>query len=146
MEKTSKYSWMIASVLILINGILHLQGIFFTDDLNPAKADLIPLLQSTGIQMDASASFWNLWIGFNALFSAGLIFFGSVILYLSAKYFTFLKNLHFVLLLTIIINAFIVWIGYNYLISAFTISLSVPLVLYIVGYVTNVMSVRKRIH
>lgn len=134
MYKISKICWIVASALILINGLLHLQGIFYTDDLNPAHAELIPPMQSTCIKMEPSANFWNLWIGFNALFSVGLIFFGLTILYLSAKHFFLLCSMHFILLLTIISNAYIVWLGYQYLITAFVISLAVPLLLFVIGY------------
>jgi len=145
MNKASKICWNIASSLILINGILHLHGIFFSEDLNPANPELIPLLNATGIQMDNSANFWKLWIGFNALFSVGLIFFGLIILYLSVKHFSSLSKMHFVVLLTIVSNAYIVWLGYQYLIAAFVVSLSVPLVLFSFGYFLLLAGVfRKR--
>lgn len=85
--------------------------------------------------MDASGNLWKLWIGFNAMFSAGLIFIGSINLYLSAKHFQILSDRPFIGLLTIATNAFFVWIGYQYMINAFVLSMSVSLLLFVIGFV-----------
>jgi hypothetical protein len=39
-----------------------------------------------------------------------------------------------VFLLTIVANAFFVWVGYEYMIKAFLFSMLVPLALFITGY------------
>lgn len=130
----TRVSWIIASAILLICGIAHVQGIFFTNDLNPEDATLTELMKTTSIQMDKTGTIWNLWIGFHAMFGVCLVFIGAIILYLSAKHFTFLCKQHFILLLTILSVGFFVWIGYQYLIMAFVISMAVPLLLYIIGY------------
>jgi len=131
----TKVSWIVASAILLICGILHVQGIFFTTDLDPEDAALMELMKSTNIRMDKTGSMWNLWIGFHAMFGVCLVFIGAITLFLSAKHFTFLCKQHFILLLTILSVCFFVWIGYKYLIMAFVISMAVPLLLYVIGYV-----------
>jgi hypothetical protein len=130
----AKISLMAASIILIVCGVMHLQGIFFTEDLNPNSAEALALFKSTSITMDDTSNMWDLWIGFNAMFSIGLIFIGATILYLVTKYFDGLVRLHFLLVLTILSNAFFVWIGYQYMIKAFTLSMLVPLTLYCMGY------------
>ncbi len=135
----AKISWVIASLIILINGVLHLYGIFFSQDLYPEDSSLITFLKSSNIQMDKSGNLWKLWIGFNAMFSVGLIFMGSIILSLSIKHFAFLCKRHFILLLNILSIGFFVWVGQTYMIKDFMIAMLVPLVLLIVGYTSIVL-------
>jgi hypothetical protein len=130
----ARISIILGSATLLFFGLLHLHGTFFTTDLHPADLDLIVKLKSSSIQMDESGKLWKLWIGFNAMFSVGLIFIGSINLYLSAKKFQFLTGLHFILLLTIIANAFFVWVGYQYMIADFAISMVIPLCLFVTGF------------
>lgn len=136
----AKISWVIASIVILISGVLHLYGIFFSEDLYPADSNLIRLMKSSTIQMDKSGNFWKLWIGFNAMFSVGLIFMGSTILNLSMKHFAFLCKRHFIVLLTIVSIGFFVWVGHAYMIKDFVIAMLIPFVLFIVGYMSIVLS------
>ena len=133
-KQMAKISWIIASIIVLMNGVLHLYGIFFSKDLYPEDIKLIMLLKSSNIQMDKSGNLWKLWIGFNAMFSVGLIFMGSIILNLSIKHFPFLCKRHFMLLLNILSLGFFVWVGQTYMIKDFVIAMLVPLVLFIVGY------------
>lgn len=130
----ARVSIILASATLLFFGLLHLHGTFFSTDLHPEDIDLIIKLKSSHIQMDESGNLWKLWIGFNAMFSVGLIFIGSINLYLSAKKFQFLTGLHFILLLTIVSNAFFVWVGYQYMITDFVISMSIPLLLFVTGF------------
>jgi|JI10StandDraft_1071094.scaffolds.fasta_scaffold305943_2 hypothetical protein len=136
----TKITWIAASVILIICGLMHLQGIFFTEDLNPNSAEALALLKSTSITMDNASNMWDLWIGFNAMFSIGLLFIGATILYLAIKHFDGLARLHFLLVLTILSNAFFVWIGYRYMITAFTVSMLVPLILFCVGYLPVLLS------
>lgn len=130
----ARISIILASAILLFFGLLHLYGTFFSTDLHPEDIDLITKLKSSNIQMDESGNLWKLWIGFNAMFSVGLIFMGSINLYLSAKNFQLLTGLHFILLLTIVSNAFFVWVGYQYMITDFVISMSIPLLLFVTGF------------
>jgi hypothetical protein len=134
MNNVIRISWIVASAILSISGVMHVQGIFFTNDLDPDNAALIELMKSSSIQMDKTGMMWNLWIGFHAMFGVGLIFIGTVVLYLSAKHFSILCKQHFLLLLTIFTVGFFVWVGYVYLITAFVISMAVPLLLYSIGY------------
>ena len=130
----AKISLIISALIILINGVLHLHGIFFSQDLYPADSTLITLLKSSNIQMDKSGNLWKLWIGFNAMFSVGLVFMGSIMLSLSTKHFEFLSRRHFILLLNILSIGFFVWVGFMYMIRDFVIAMLVPLALGILGY------------
>lgn len=130
----AKSSLIISALIILINGVLHLYGIFFSQDLYPADNTLITLLKSSNIQMDKSGNLWKLWIGFNAMFSVGLVFMGSIMLSLSTKHFEFLSRRHFILLLNILSIGFFVWVGFMYMIRDFVIAMLVPLALGILGY------------
>jgi hypothetical protein len=132
----AKISCIAASIILLICGVMHLQGTFFSTDLYPEDMDLIARLKSSHIQMAKSGILWKLWIGFNAMFSAGLIFIGSIMLYFALKHFDlFLRRQRFIFLLTIACNAFFVWVGWKYMIRPFLISMSVPLVLFVTGYI-----------
>lgn len=135
----AKVSWIIASAIILVSGVMHLYGIFFSEDLFPENKELITLMMSSNIQMDKTGNLWKLWIGFNAMFSAGLIFIGAVFLALSIKHFAFLRERHFLVLLNIVTLGFFVWIGHTYVINDFVIAMVVPLVLFIGGYVAIVL-------
>jgi hypothetical protein len=128
-KRMAKISLIISSVIILINGLLHLYGIFFSQDLYPEDNSLITILKSSNIRMDKSGNLWKLWIGFNAMFSVGLIFIGSIILSLAIKHFTFLSQRHFILLLNILSIGFFVWVGHVYVIA-----MLIPLILCIGGY------------
>jgi hypothetical protein len=130
----ARISIILGSAILLFFGLLHLHGTFFSTDLHPADLDLIVKLKSSSIQMDESGNLWKLWIGFNAMFSVGLIFIGSINLFLSAKKFQILTGLHSILLLTIFANAFFVWVGYQYMIADFAISMAIPLLLFVTGF------------
>lgn len=84
--------------------------------------------------MDESGNLWKLWIGFNAMFSVGLIFIGAINSFLSVKDFQFLTRHYFILLLTIASNTFFVWIGYAYMIKDFAISMFIPLLFYSIAF------------
>lgn len=95
--------------------------------------------------MDESGNLWKLWIGFNAMFSAGLIFIGSINLYLSARHFQFFSGRPFIGLLSIATNAFFVWVGYQYMISAFVLSMSIPLLLFVTGFILILIAGKPRV-
>ncbi|MGN7785810.1 LIC_13387 family protein [Niabella sp. 22666] len=124
----------VASAVLLFFGLLHLHGTFYSTDLHPEDVNVLYALQSTHIKMDETGNFWNLWLGFNAMFSMGLIFIGAINLYFSARQFKTLLSNQFVLLLTIISNSFLVWIGNQYMIAAFTLGMIIPLLLYLTGF------------
>src|SRR3990170_6633779 len=130
----ARISIILGSAILLFFGLLHLHSTFFSTDLHPADPDLIMKLKSSSIEMDVSGNLWKLWIGFNAMFSVGLIFIGCINLYLSVRKFQLLPGLYFILLLTIVSNAFFVWVGDQYMIKDFTISMAIPLLLFITGF------------
>jgi hypothetical protein len=84
--------------------------------------------------MSESGNLWKLWLGFNAMFSSGLIFIGFTNLILFGKKVNIATHGRFILLLTIITNAFLVWIGLQYMIAEFAIAMCIPLVLFIAGF------------
>jgi hypothetical protein len=131
----ARISIILGSAILLFFGILHLHGTFFSTDLHPEDLDLIKKLKSSSIEMDESGNLWKLWIGFNAMFSVGLIFIGCINLYLAAKKIQILAGQHFILLLTIVCNAFFLWIGYQYMINDFAISMAIPLLLFVTGFI-----------
>lgn len=134
-QKMARISIILASAMLLFFGLLHLYGTFFSTDLHPKDLDLIIKLKTSHIQMDESGNLWKLWIGFNAMFSVGLIFIGSINLYLSIKNLQILTQVHFILLLTIVSNAFFVWVGHQFMITDFAISMAIPLLLFITGFI-----------
>jgi hypothetical protein len=135
----AKISLILSSLIILMNGVLYLYGIFFSQDLYPEDSSLITMLKSSNIQMDKSGNLWKLWIGFNAMFSVGLVFMGSIILNLSTKHFEFLRQRHFILLLNILSIGFFVWVGVTYMINDFVIAMLVPLALSLLGYASMLL-------
>lgn len=134
MNRITKTCLIIASGILLISGVMHVYGIFFSNDLDPDNTALMELMKSSSILMDETGTMWNLWIGFHAMFGVCLIFMGSSILFLCIRHFSFLCKQHFIMLLIIFTNGFFVWIGYAYLIMAFVVSMAVPLLLYSIGY------------
>ena len=131
----AKISLIVASLIFLICGAMHMHGTFFSTDLHPSNPHLIEALKVSAIKMAESGLMWNLWIGFNAMFSAGLLFIGLTMLYLCVKQFHFLHGNHFFVILTIIANAFFIWIGTAYMIRPFLISMVIPFLLFVTGYV-----------
>jgi hypothetical protein len=142
-RKMARINWIVGSAILFICGVLHVQGIFYTEDLHPEDPALIGQLKASAIQMDKDGIIWELWIGFHALFGASLIFIGAIILFLSIRHFSFLFRQYFILTLTIVTTSFFVWIGYKYLITAFVISMSVPLILFITGYILMIQKHTK---
>ena len=141
----TRINWTVGSAILFICGILHVQGIFYTEDLYPEDTALIGQLKASAIQMDKAGIIWELWIGFHALYGASLIFMGAIILFLSISRFSFLCRQHFILMLTIVTIGFFVWIGYKYLIAAFVISMSVPLILFTTGYILLIRKQAKAV-
>ena len=131
----ARVSIIVGSAILLFFGLLHLHGTFFSTDLHPADIDLTLKLKSSHIQMHESGNLWKLWLGFNAMFSVGLIFIGAMNLYLAVKHFEFLTARRFVFALTIASNAFFVWVGYEYMIPPFVISMVIPLLLLTLGFI-----------
>ncbi len=131
----AKISLIVASLIFIICGTMHMHGTFFSTDLHPSNPALIETLRMSAIKMSDSGLIWNLWIGFNAMFSMGLLFMGLTMLYLCVKQFHFLLKNHFLLILTMIVNLFFIWIGAAYMIRPFLISMVVPFLFLVTGYV-----------
>lgn len=140
----ARISILTGSAILLFFGLLHLHDTFYSTDLHPKDLDLVLRMQSSRIQMSESGNLWKLWLGFNAMFSAGLIFIGFTNLYLSAKKVQIATRVNFILLLTIITNAFLVWIGLQYMIIEFAIGMSIPLVFFVAGF--TIMQFRSYSH
>ncbi|WP_257667662.1 LIC_13387 family protein [Parapedobacter tibetensis] len=136
-QSIARISIMLGSATLLFFGLLHLHGTFFSTDLAPADQELLVRLKSSHIQMDKTGNLWKLWIGFNAMFSVGLIFIGAINLYLAARKNQLFPSLQFISLLTVVSNAFFVWVGYQYMIADFAISMVIPLSLFVIGFAFN---------
>src|SRR5688572_6405670 len=121
----ARISIILVSAILLFFGLLHLHDTFYSTDLHPKDSDLVLRMQSSHIQMSESGNLWKLWLGFNAMFSAGLIFIGFTNLCLFVKKTQISTRVHVILLFTIITNAFLVWVGLRYMIIEFAISMSV---------------------
>lgn len=131
----AKVSLVVASLIFIICGTMHLHGTFFSADLHPSNPRLIEALKVSAIKMAESGFMWNLWIGFNAMFSTGLLFIGLMMLYLCVRQFDFLYKNHFFVILTIVVNAFFIWIGTAYMIPPFVISMVIPFLFFVTGYI-----------
>ncbi|GGG79362.1 hypothetical protein GCM10007415_09450 [Parapedobacter pyrenivorans] len=136
----SKLCWFLSSGILISSGILHIHGIFFSSDLHPAPERIAEQLKTTSIQMDQTGNFWNLWIGFNAMFGAGLVFMGSLLLYLTRFHFNFLSKKHYISILYVCTLSFFVWIGQKYMIDDFTLVMIALLALYAIGFVLPVVT------
>lgn len=132
--KLFRILWSIGSGILLISGVMHVYGIFFSEDLSPNQPSLIDGMKNTSIQMDPTGTIWNLWIGFHAMFGICLIFMALSILYLLFRYHELFSRQRFLLVLTILTIASFVWIGYRYLIQDFLIGMSIPFLLFITGF------------
>lgn len=131
----AKISLIVASSIFLICGTMHLHGTFFSADLHPSNPRLIEALKVSAIKMAGSGLMWSLWIGFNAMFSAGLLFIGLMMLYLCVRQFEFLQKNHFFVILTIVVNAFFIWIGAAYMIPPFLVSMVIPFLFFVAAYI-----------
>lgn len=134
MRNWSKYAYLTAGVLLIICGIMHVQGTFYSDDLHPQNPKLIALMKDTSVKMDATGIVWDLWIGFHAMYGMCLVFMGSVLVFLSISNFALLSAQHFIPLLSLATVVFFLWIGATFLINPFVISMAIIATLLLLGY------------
>ncbi len=134
MQTWSKTGYIAAAILLLICGIMHVQGIFYGEDLQPQHPDLTALMKSTSVKMDPTGMVWDLWVGFHAMYGICLVFMGAVLLILSIRHHSLLRTQHFMPLLFLSTVGFFLWIGTRYLITPFVISMAVILALLLAGY------------
>ncbi|PST83265.1 hypothetical protein C7T94_11790 [Pedobacter yulinensis] len=115
-------------------GLLHFHDTFYSTDLHPADSTLIANMQVSHIRMGAEGNVWKLWLGFNAMFGAGLAFIGLANLYLFIRYTGYNGYARFLLLLTLFTNAVFLWIGLRLMVAAFAICMGATLLLFATGF------------
>lgn len=139
MKKCSKYTYIAAGILLIICGIMHVQGIFYGEDLDPQNPNLIALMKATSIKMDPEGIVWDLWIGFHAMYGACLVFMGLVLAFLSIRNFTLHSTPHFIPLVFLGTVGFFLWIGIKFLITPFVLSMAIIMILLLIGYLTALL-------
>ena len=74
-----------SAALVLLSGLLHLQGSFFLfdRDLEPSDPEFKRRMKDVALNISPTTDMWRAWIGFNSLFAAGLLLFGAVFGYLA---------------------------------------------------------------
>ena len=97
-----------SAALLLLIGLLHLQGSFFlfNKDLEPRDEDLKEQMKQGALKISPQTSLWRAWIGFNAMLAFGLLLFGLVFGYLALLDFAYLIG-----------TPFLLWVGALYLMS-----------------------------
>lgn len=135
MKTIIKICFITASVLILISGVMHVLGIFFSDDLTPVNNDIKLLMENNPIKMHPDGMLWDLWVGFHAMFGMCLIFIGIIVIILSTQGYYLLEKHSFISILIIIVIGFFVWIGRVYIIQPFVTAFAIPLGLLIIGFI-----------
>ncbi|WP_052668215.1 LIC_13387 family protein [Nitriliruptor alkaliphilus] len=119
--------------IVLFAGTLHLHGTFFGADLRPEDPGLRDRMEASSPNVTSQATMWDVWIGFNALLSLGLMLFGLLYGYLAIGRFPVLQGSVFLILVGVgfLLSSVVVWHRYTYHLPVLVFS--VALILYVVG-------------
>lgn len=126
-----------STVLMLILGILHLQGSFFLfdTDLEPRDSELKAQMKRVALNISPTTNMWRAWIGFNAMFALGLLLFGLVFGYLALFKFSDLTDTPFLLVVGGLYLASLIGFSHRYLFLIPAAAFALCLVLYGAGAV-----------
>jgi hypothetical protein len=122
-----------SAAIVLIAGTLHLHGTFFGPDLRPQDPELEARMKEVSPNVTSRTTMWNVWIGFNAILSLGLMLFGVLYGYLAIFRFQVLLQDRPLQLVGAIflVSLVVIWKRYTYYLPVVVFGIS--LVLYVVG-------------
>ena len=125
-----------AGLMILI-GILHLQGSFFLfdRDLEPNDAALKEQMQKGALKISPKTNVWRAWMGFNAMFALGLLLFGLSFGYLALFRFDTLTDTPFLPIIGALYLGSLTLLSGRYLFRIPTLGFALCFILYAVGAV-----------
>lgn len=121
------------AVITLIAGALHLGGTFLGPDLRPQDPALKARMKEVPLVDSSQTTMWKAWLGFNAILSLGLIFFGVLYGYLSTFHFQVLLQVPLVLWVGAVFLGSLVVIFQRYLYYLPAVVFATAFVLYLVG-------------
>lgn len=124
-----------SAALVFLSGVLHLLGSFFVfdNDLKPKVPALIEQMKNVALNISPATDMWRAWIGFNALFSIGLLLFGLVYGYLSLFSFDTLTKSPILLLVGALYLAGLTGLAGIYLFSLPTLGFALCFILFCIG-------------
>ena len=97
-----------SAAIVLLLGLVHLRYTFSGPLLQPRDPELTAKMMNISPVITREATMWQVWVGFNATHSLGLILFGAVYGYLAICQREFLFRSWFLLAL-----GFLVLLGYG---------------------------------
>lgn len=105
-----------SAAIVLFAGTLHLHGTFYGTDLRPQDPELEARMKEALPNITGLTTMWNLWLGFNAILSLGLMFFGLMYGYLTIFRFAVLQESPFLLAIGLVFLAgsIVFWKRYTF--------------------------------
>ena len=130
----AKYFWELGSCCFLALGVIHLYYTLFTNKFSSENQTLIENMKLSCPIISKQTTMWNAWIGFNASHSIGAIFIGLINIYLTQRYFHYLKSDRLFLLFNISIVLFYALLAKKYWFKIPFIGFLIALLSFIVAY------------
>ncbi len=130
----AKYLWIVAALILLILGSIHLYYTFFTNKFSSKNTKLIKEMKASSLVLTNETTVWKAWIGFNASHSSGAMFMGIINIYLVFYDYTILENNYFLYLFNISTVGFYAWLAKKYWFKIPFFGISVTLLCYILSF------------
>ncbi len=108
------YIWALGSVIMLALGSMHLYLTFFTRKFSSANHHMIQEMKLSSPLLTKQTTMWKAWVGFNASHSIGVLFIGSINLFLIWKYYSVLSSDYYYFIFNIFISGVYVWLARKY--------------------------------
>jgi hypothetical protein len=126
-----------SAAIVLLLGLVHLRYTFSGPLLQPRDPELTAKMMNISPVITREATMWQVWVGFNATHSLGLILFGAVYGYLAICQREFLYRSWFLLAL-----GFLALLGYGIIAKLYFFSspfraIVFATILYLAGIVVN---------
>ena len=126
-----------SATVILFLGLLHLLYTFRGPELHPRDPDLTAKMMMVSPVISRETTMWQVWIGFNATHSFGLILFGALYGYLVMRHSPFLFDSWFLLALGFVLLLSYAVVARLYFFSTPFRGVVLAAVLFLLGIVVN---------
>ncbi|MGH3090350.1 MAG: LIC_13387 family protein [Rubrobacteraceae bacterium] len=129
---------MVASAaILLVVGVLHLNGTFFGSDLSPRDPALRKSMRETSPVVTNETDMWRCWIGFNVGFSMGLMLHGLIYGFLAIAHSNLLFGSPYLLVVGLLMAGGFVALSKAYLFSAPFVITGISLACYVAGIIVS---------
>jgi hypothetical protein len=130
--------------IILFLGLTHLFYTFRGPMLHPRDPDLTAKMASVSPVISQETTIWQLWVGFNATHSFGLILFGALYAYLAMRHSEFLFHSWFLLALGCALLLGYAFVARLYFFTGPFRGVALAIGLYLCGIVLNLSTLELR--